>query len=60
MVSFESLFDIVPRTEYFPEYDPKGGHWGAVFDGIRALAYDGADLGGLHTKVFAHIGSLKI
>lgn len=56
MISFEKFFDIVPRVEYFPEYNPKGELNGYSFDGIEALAYDGADLGDKHTKVYAHIG----
>ena len=56
MISFDKYLHTVPRTQFFPEFDPKGEHDGHVFDGIRALTYDGADLGGLHTKVFAHLG----
>ena len=48
---FDKFLDINPRLEYFQEFDPIG-----EYQGIKVLAYDGADYLGKHTKVFAHIG----
>jgi len=59
VISFDKFFDENPRVEYFPEYDPKGEHNGIRFEGIKALAYDGADYKGKHTKIFAHYGFPK-
>ena len=56
MISFDKFLDIVPRVEYFPEYETKGEGKGIELDGIKALAYDGAVYKGKQTKVFAHIG----
>jgi len=56
MISFDKFFDVIPRVEYFPEYETKGEVMGIKLDGIQALAYDGADYKGKRTKVFAHIG----
>lgn len=56
MIPFEPHLNSSPRTEFFSEFDPHGEYNGTVFDGIRALAYDGPDYNGLHTKIFAHIG----
>ena len=56
MVSFDSVLGICPKAAYYPEYDPHGGHYGETFDGIRALAYDGVELEGKKTRVFAHMG----
>ncbi len=56
MPSFDTILNATPRVEYFPAYDPYGEMDGISFRGIRALAYDGVDLEGMHTKVFAHIG----
>jgi len=53
---FEKFLDVVPRVEYFPEYDPTGTHNGISCAGIKVLAYDGADYDDQHTKVFAHVG----
>lgn len=53
---FDELFNVLPRIEYFPAYDPEGEHEGICFSGIKALAYDSVDYFGKHTKVFAHIG----
>lgn len=56
MISFEKILNTTPRTEYFPAYNASGEYQGYRFDGIEALAYDGADYRGEHTKIFAHIG----
>ena len=56
MISFDKFLDIVPRVEYFPEYETKGEGKGIKLDGIKALAYEGAVYKGKQTKVFAHIG----
>ncbi len=59
MISFEKYYDIIPKTEYFPQFDPSGNKGGICFDGIKALTYQGADYMGQKTKVFAHIGFPK-
>lgn len=56
MISFDKFFDTVPQVEYFPSFDPTGERDGVSFEGIKALAYEGADYKGSKTKVFAHIG----
>ena len=56
MISFDRFMDVNPRVEYFPEYDTVGEFNGVDLQGLKALAYDGADYKGMHTKVFAHIG----
>ena len=56
MISFDSVLNTVPQVKYYPDFDPHGEHDGYVFDGIRALAYEGVPLAGARTKVFAHIG----
>lgn len=56
MSIFERFLNTMPRVVYYPEYDPRGEEDGIKFDGIKALTYDGADLDGMHTKIFAHIG----
>ncbi len=56
MISFDKFLHTTPDTEYFPAYDPSGEYQGLRFDGIEALAYDGADYKGRHTRIFAHIG----
>jgi len=56
MISFDKFLNIVPRVEYFPEYETKGEGKGIKLDGIKALAYEGAVYKGMQTKVFAHIG----
>ena len=53
---FEQYFDINPRIQYYPEYDPKGVYEGYDCTGIQSLTYDGAEYLGKKTKVFAHIG----
>lgn len=56
MISFDEYLVRKPRIEYFPEYDATGEYDGNVFEGIKALTYDGADYKGCHTKIFAHMG----
>ncbi len=49
---FESILNSTPRVQYYPAFDPTTEE----HRGIRALAYDGVDLKGQHTKIFAHMG----
>ena len=49
MISFDKFLDIVPRVEYFPEYETKGEGKGIKLDGIKALAYEGAVYKGKQT-----------
>ncbi len=49
---FEPVLNTTPRVEYYPEFAPTKEGFGA----IQAITYDGVDLAGKHTKVFAHIG----
>ena len=56
MNNFDKFLNTNPKVQYFPEFDPWGEHNGISFKGIKALAYEGADLMGKKTKVFAHIG----
>ena len=56
MVSFDFALERTPQARYCPEFDPHGECGGYSFEGIRALAYEGAELGGKRTRVFAHIG----
>lgn len=55
-VAFDEFFVRVPEIWYYPRYDPKGSKDGVCFDGIRALAFEGASYKGRRTKVFAHMG----
>lgn len=41
---------VTPGVTYLPDYDPVG------YPGIKALYFDGADMGGKKTKLFAYIG----
>ncbi len=56
MISFDQFFNIVPKTESFPEYAAGSEHDGINFEGIETIAYTGADYMNCHTKIFAHIG----
>lgn len=52
-----ALLDVVPATKYLPEYDPVSSTSGTnQWAHIKALTYDGANIGGNKTKVFAYIG----
>lgn len=52
MEMFEELLDTSPYREYLPQYDPDCGEGTAP---IKAIAYDGVNLEGKKTKVFAFI-----
>ncbi|MBQ6824046.1 MAG: acetylxylan esterase [Clostridia bacterium] len=56
MISFDKIMDQMPRMERFPAFDTEGEHKGVSLAGIEAIAYDGPDYKGEHTKIFAHIG----
>lgn len=52
-----ALLDAVPVVEYLPEYDPKSSTTGTnEWANIKALTFDGANIGENKTKVFAYIG----
>ena len=52
-----AMLEIVPNVTYMPEYDPKSSASGAnAWSNIKALTYDGVEIGGQKTKVFAYIG----
>lgn len=52
-----AFLDVVPETEYLPEYDPVSSTTGENrWSHIRALTFDGANIGENKTKVFAYIG----
>lgn len=46
----KSYLSVVPEVKYYPGYDPAGK------GNIRALTYEGAEIDGKKTKVFAYIG----
>ena len=49
---FAPIVAKTPRVVRVADYDPTDAAW----SNIRAITYDGADLGGKKTKVFAYIG----
>lgn len=52
-----AMLDVKPNVTYMPEYDPKSSATGAnSWSNIKALTYDGVEIGGKKTKVFAYIG----
>lgn len=52
-----ALLDVVPEVEYLPDYDPKSSATGTnEWSNIKALTFDGANIGEDKTKVFAYIG----
>lgn len=51
------MLDVTPNITYMPEYDPKSSASGAnSWSNIKALTYDGVEIDGEKTKVFAYIG----
>ena len=50
---FAPIVAKTPRVVRMTEYDPTHAAW----SNIQAITYDGADLGGKKTKVFAYIGN---
>ena len=52
-MSISSFLNILPQTEYLPEFNPKNS---TGWQGIKALWYQGARYHGKPTKVFAYIG----
>ena len=55
-VNMDAIFAPIlkknPRVVRVADYDPADAAW----SNIRAITYDGADLGGKKTKIFAYIG----
>lgn len=52
-----AYLEVVPEVEYLPQYDPKSSATGEnTWRNIRALTFDGANIGENKTKVFAYIG----
>lgn len=52
-----SYLNVTPKVTYMPEYDPKSSASGVnQWSNIKALTYEGAEIRGKKTKVFAYIG----